>query len=101
VTDGGAGGAATGAPAVDPGAGAVDPGAGAPAVDPATTMPDPDFVDYVGDDFTSFDRIDDKPWYSVLMTIKYVLNIIFIALPWATFGCVNIAWNVWLNIQMN
>ena len=53
------------------------------------------------DDLTGFDRIDDKPWYQVFTTTKYILNIIFIAVPWTVFGLLNIAWNVWLNIYFN
>lgn len=62
-------------------------------------MSDGDFIE--NEDLTGFDRIDDHPWYAQFTQVKYILNMVFVALPWTLFGLCNIAWNVWLNIYFN
>lgn len=37
----------------------------------------------------------------VFTQVKYILNIVLIAVPWTLFGLLNIAWNLWLNIYFN
>lgn len=56
---------------------------------------------YGYDSYSSAERIQDKPWWQVFTTTKYILNIIFAAVPWTLFGLANIGWNVWLNIYFN
>lgn len=54
-----------------------------------------------GGDVPEFERITDRPWYMVFTTVKYILNIIFICVPWTLFGAALIGFNIFLNIDFN